>query len=219
MNKIIIALALLLISSPVFAESMQHRIDSIGFCILNANKINKRIIFPHSEPTKKQFIPKEVTKREIIIYGDTVQYAETDDEVAAMLSQKISNAEKSYDGQGRGTVGTLQVLISPKKYEMVGDKRAVDYMVHAGYNPLGLITFINKSCPQKKYDLISKHTLTSKRLGEVYEYILTKYPYFLQNNTYIDNIYYQNFLLNSIENRKRLEAKINNNSFEKVKYE
>ena len=45
-----------------------------------------------------------------------------------MLSQKISNAEKSYDGQGRGTIGTLQVLISPKKYEMVGDKRAVDYM-------------------------------------------------------------------------------------------
>ncbi len=219
MNKIIITLALLLISSPVFAGLMQHRIDMIGFGILNANKINKRMFFTYSEQEKKHIIPKEVTKREIIIYGDTIQYAETDDEIAAMLSQKISNAEKSYDGQGKGTIGTLQVLISPKKYEIIGDKRAVDYMVRAGYNPLGLITFINKSCPQKKYDIISKHYLTSKRLAEVYEYILIKYPYFLQNNTYLTNIYYQNFLLNSIENRKKLEAKLKSNSLEKVKYE
>lgn len=213
------ALILLLLSSPVFAETMQHRIDRIGFGILNANKINKRVIFTYSELDRKQLIPKEITKREIVIYGDTVQYAETDDEIAAMLSQKISNAYSSYDGLGKGTIGTLQVLIAPKKYEIIGDKRAVDYMVRAGYNPLGLITFINKSCPQKKYDIISKHYLTSKRLAEVYEYILIKYPYYLQNNTYISNIYYQNFLLNSIENRRKLEEKLNSDSYEKVKYE
>lgn len=218
MKRVIIALMFLLISTPVLAESMQHRIDSIGFGILNANKINKRIIFTYSELDKKQIVPKEITRREVIIYGDTVQYAETDDEIAAMLSQKISNAYKSYEGLGKGTIGSLQVLISPKKYEIVGDRLAVDYMVRAGYNPLGLITFINKSCPQKKYDLISKHYLTSKRLAEIYEYILVKYPYFLQNNTYVDNVYYQNFLLNSIENRKLLETKLKNNSYEKVKY-
>lgn len=220
-NKIITTLGLLLITSPVFAlESMQHRIDSIGFGILNANKINKRMIFTYDELDKKHIVPKEVTKREIIIYGDTVQYAETDDEVAAMLSQKISNAVKSYEGAGKGTIGSMQVLIAPKKYEMVSDKRSVDYMVRAGYNPLGLITFINKTCPQKKYDLISKHNLTSKRLDEIYAYILAKYPYFLQNNTYVDNIYYQNFLLNSIESRKLLETKLQNNNseqFEKPK--
>jgi len=219
MKRFLLIILAILISSPVFAESMQHKIDSIGFGILNANKINKRMIFTYSEPDKKYIFPKEVTRREVVIYGDNVQYADTDDEYAAMLSQKISNALQSFDGDFKGTIGTLQVMFAPKKYEMVGDKRAVDYMVRAGYNPLGLITFINKSCPQKKYDIISRHNLTSKRLAEVYEYILVKYPYFLQNNTYIDNIYYQNFLLNSIENRKLLQTKLKNKSFEKVKYE
>ena len=47
---------------------------------------------------------------------------------------------------------------------------------------------------------------------EVYEYIYEKYPSFLANNCYADNIYYQNFLLTSENNRKKLAEKIKTNS-------
>ena len=109
---------------------------------------------------------------------------------------------------------------APKKYELVFDKLAVDYMVKAGYNPIGLITFLNKSCPQARQDKFSTKNLTSKRLAYIYERIYTKYPSFLTNNSYQYNDYYQNFLLTSQENRKKLEEKLESGDLKQViKYE
>ena len=51
------------------------------------------------------------------------------------------------------------------------------------------------------------------------EYIYTKYPYYLANNTYINNEFYQRFLLTSQNNRRLLQEKIKNNSKENLKYE
>lgn len=199
--------------------TVQNQISNIGMKILNANKIEKRIVFTYSKEDKKYKGVPELTKRQIIIYDDTLKYAEYEDEVAAMLSRKISDTLKSFDGAWGGMVSAAQVKMAPKKYELVADKRAVDFMVKAGYNPLGLITFINKSCPQRRFDRFSNHNLTSKRLANIYEYIFTKYPYFLTNNTYLENPVYQNFLLNSVNNRKLLESKIRSKSSEKVNYE
>ena len=200
-------------------NSIQKRIDEIGFKVLNGNKIEKRVVFSYAKDSKLYKGVPEVTKRQIVIYDDAYRYTENDDEVAAMLSRKISDVVKSFDGAWGGFFDGAHVKMAPKKYEMVADKRAVDYMVNAGYNPIGLITYINKSCPQRRQDTISTNNLTSKRLAEIYEYIFVKYPYYLKNNTYLENEYYQNFLLTSIENRKKLEQKIKTNSREKVDYE
>ena len=135
------------------------------------------------------------------------------------IAREISKSAESYFGGFRGFVTSFQVKAAPKKYERLFDKRAVDYMVKAGYNPLGLITYLNKSQPQKRYDTISRHNLTSKRLSNIYEYIFVKYPYYLKYNEYIENEAYQNFLLTSIENRKKLHEKIKSGSDKAVKYE
>ena len=92
-------------------------------------------------------------------------------------------------------------------------------MVKAGFNPLGLITYINKTVPQKRHDLISNKNLASKRLAIVYEYIYTKYPYYLKNNEYINNKHYQNFLLTSQNNRRLLEEKMQSGSKKTLNYE
>ena len=93
-------------------------------------------------------------------------------------------------------------------------------MVKAGYNPLGLITYINKSFPQARQDRFSSTNLTSKRLAYIYERIYTQYPNFLINNTYINNENYQNFLLTSLENRKKVVEKSKNPNLNKgIKYE
>lgn len=206
---------------PAKENSIQTHIDNIGTKILNKNKINKRIIFTYNKQTKEKLIStdKRLLKRQIIVYDGLYQSTQNDDELAAMLSREISTVMKSYSGIWGGRLDSIQVTLGSKKFETVADKRAVDYMVNANYNPLALIIFINKTCPQKRSDRFSRHNLTSKRLARIYEYITYKYPEYLTNNELLNNQYYQNFLLTSIENRKKLEEKIKNNSAEELDYE
>ena len=228
MKNFILFLCILLASNVAFAadtleeqNAIQARIDKVGTDLLNYNKIPKRIVFTYSPKTKKALLStdKALTKRQVIVYDGLYQHIQTDDELAAMLAREISTAVKSYSGIWGGTLDSVQVVLGSKKFETVADKRAVDYMVNAGYNPLALIVFINKTCPQKRFDRFSRHNLTSKRLARIYEYITYKYPQYLENNDYVNNQYYQNFLLNSILNRRKLEEKIKNQSTEELKYE
>ena len=43
--------------------------------------------------------------------------------------------------------------LNSKKYEEKADKRAVDYMVKAGYNPVAYITVGNKIFNRERYDI------------------------------------------------------------------
>ena len=231
MKKFILTiLCLLFIISGAFAvteeeivqeQSIQYRINNTGIRILNANKIDGRIIFVYDKDAKDSLLKMDttVTSRQIVMFKEYYKHIEDENELAAYLAREISNASRTFDGIGNGWLTALQIKAAPKKFELVADKRAVDYMVKAGYNPLALITFINKAYPQHYQDLISNKNLTSKRLAHIYEYIYTKYPYFLADNEYLNNPDYQNFLLTSINNRKLLEEKIKNGSKEKLKYE
>lgn len=202
-------------------QTIQERINDVAFKILNANKIDKRIIFVYDDAAKKSLLKslEDVTKRQIVLYEEDIQFIANDDELAGFLARGISMALKSYGGIWNGSLSSVQVKLAPKIYEIYADKRAVDFMVKAGYDPIGLITYINKAFPQKRFDKLSHSNLTSRRLAIIYEYIYTKYPYFLQNNKYLETDSYQNFLLNSQYNRKLLENKIKNNSHEDLKYE
>ncbi len=202
-------------------NTIQTRIDEIGANLLNANKIQKRVVFAYDEKAKKRSlnIYDELTKRQVIIYGDLYKSIDDDNELAGMLAREISLIVKSYNGMWGGRIDAIQVGLSSKKFEVVADKRAVDYMVNAGYNPLGLITFINKTCPQKRSDKIARHNLTSKRLAIIYEYITYKYPSYLESDEYENNKYYQNFLLTSLSNRVKLKEKMRTKSTKAIKYE
>lgn len=204
-------------------QAIQTRIDNCGAKILNANRIAHPVIFAYDDKDgalmKKIKSNTALTSRQIIVYGSMYQFIQNDDELAAFLSRGIVLAVRSYDGAFSGWLRSLQIKAAPKKYEIVADKMAVDYMVKAGYDPVALITFIQKTSPQKRYDTISTRNLTSKRLAIIYEYIYTKYPYYLLHNKYLHDDNYQNFLLNSKENRKLFEQKIRTKSTERLKYE
>ena len=202
-------------------NSIQTRIDNIGADLLNMNKITKRVVFAYNDKDKKRMLDiyDELTKRQVVIYGDKYKFVESDDELAAMLGYEIALILKSYSGMWGGRIDSIQVWVSPKKFEVASDKRAVDFMVKAGYNPLGLITYIQKTCPQKRTDKIGRSNLTSKRLAIIYEYITYKYPKYLDSIEYKNNKYYQNFLLTSLSNRSKLQEKIKTNSTKAIKYE
>ena len=190
-------------------NSIQKRINNVGTKILNSNKLEKRVTFVYDENGKKSLLKedKAITKRQVVVFGEAYKNIETDDELAAYIAREIPAAIRSYKGLGDGWLSSIKMKAAPKKYELVFDKLAVDYMVKACYNPLGLITFINKTCPQARQDKLSGSNLTSKRLAYIYERIYTQYPTYLVKNTYINNEYYQNFLLTSQENRKKVAEK------------
>lgn len=228
-KTLILILTIIISTQSIFAndkelqkiQSIQERIDNCAYKILNSNKIEKRIVFIYSENEKKSILESNsgLTKREVIIYNNKYKFISNSDELAAYISREIAISGRAFDGIGNGFLRSLQIKASPKKFEIVADKKSVDYMVNAGYNPVGLITFIHKTSPQRRQDKISNHNLTSKRLAIIYEYIYTKYPYFLKENPYLYTDVYQNFLLSSINNRKKLEEKIKTNSKRKLNYE
>ena len=201
--------------------SIQNLIDSIAYDMLNVAQIKQRMIFTYDKESKKKLLKcnESLTKREILIYGDAIQKIADKNELAALIAREIVKADSSYWGYFKGYIGSAQVRFAPKKYEIYFDSAAVDLMVKAGYNPVGMITFLHKVYPQRRTDFISTSNLTSKRVMYVYEYIYKTYPEFLVNNAYRENKYYQNFLLTSTENRAKFYEKMRTHSDEKIKYE
>lgn len=196
-------------------------LNRVGFRLLNANGLEKRVVFVY-DPKREINAGAQVgtfTTRYVKVYRGALMECDSDDELAGLLGHEISHIMDSYDGIFRGSFIGLAYFFSPRKYEYKSDKRAIDYMVKAGYNPLGYLVLMTKMMGQHRYDsLFTTHPLATRRAAEVYEYIYKKYPYFLANNEYKDNIYYQNFLLTSTVNRRRLQTNIQNCSNRKTRY-
>ena len=128
-------------------QTVQTRINHCAMKILNANEINKPVVFVYDNREKevKLKIDKTLTKRQVIVYRDDYKFLEDKNELAAYLARQIVFAARSYDGIFNGALRSLQMKAAPKKFEIVADKIAVDYMVKAGYNPIALITYIQKT--------------------------------------------------------------------------
>lgn len=227
MKKIFLGILVsIIVCSTAFAwdvkteAQLQERMNVVGFNILNSNRIEQRLIFNviNRVYTRDKWADVSSVNRTVWIKPSILPYIDSDDELAGILSHQISHGVDTYEGALRGYISILNYWVAPNKYDLKADKRAVDYMVNAGYNPLGYIVILNKIGQQYRYDIFSNHTLISRRMMLIYEYIFTKYPSILADNEYKDNIYYQNFLLTSRNNRKMLQEKIESGSKKKLKY-
>ena len=214
------------VAKPSFAwdvkttDELQQRMNEVGFKILNTNRIEKRFMFMAINRVYTRDIWTDVSSVNRIVWVKPVvlPYIDDDNELAAILSHSLAHGIDTYEGVFRGYISILNYWVSPNKYDLKADKTAVDFMVNAGYNPLALITILNKIGKQYRYDIFSNHTLASRRMMLIYEYIYTKYPSILVENEYKDNIYYQNFLLTSRNNRMKLLEKVKSGSTKKVNY-
>lgn len=230
MKKVLISLVsiMLLSSIPAFADTnpakiekayaRQELVSQIGFRLLNSSRIKERMVFQYVNKDTINAVT-HYSGRRIIIYGGIMNYTTDEDMVAAILAHEISHGIDYSHGIFRGAFSFLPSAFTPRKYEKKADKRAIDFMVNAGYNPVAMIVMMNKVFAQDRYEFMSTHPLASRRMAYVYEYIYYKYPEFLKNNKYIDDVYYQNFLLNSQDNRRKLKAKIDSHSKGNVNYD
>lgn len=106
-------------------------------------------------------------------------YMDNDDEMAAVLSHEIAHAMLGYEG----FLKLVAMGANSKKYEYQADLNGIDYMVKAGYNPIAMMTAVNKISAEPLWDwgFLSTHPKGSKRLLAMYKYIYTKYPQYLHS--------------------------------------
>lgn len=204
--------------APVFAEEVnfdkvikyQKKVMEVGFRILNANQIEKRMTFCYKTNNVVNASANSVSKS-ILVYKGILPFFDDDNELAAILSHEIAHGLDFHAGFWRQTA----MSFNPVKYEKKADMKAVDLMVNAGYNPVALIIILNKITDEpKKFDIFMgsrpyTHPIGSDRLTYVYEYIYAKYPAYLADNDYKTNLYYQNFLLTSKKERELIRQKYN----------
>ncbi|HIZ29462.1 MAG TPA: M48 family metallopeptidase [Candidatus Adamsella sp.] len=182
----------------------QKKIMEMGFRILNANRIDKRMTFSY-DTNKDVNAYTYGGAKNIVICKGLLPYFDDDNELAAILSHEIAHGMDYHDGFFK----SVAMGFAPKKYEEKADKQAVDYMVTAGYNPVALIIVLNKISGEKKgiSSWFSTHPAGSRRLVLIYEYIYKKYPGYLVDNDYRRNLYYQNFLLISKDDREKIRER------------
>jgi len=227
LKKVFLILSIFMLCIPTYASwdvkttpELQERMNEVGFRLLNSSRIEQRLTFQAVNRVYTRDIWSDVSSINRIVWVKPciISYIDNDDELAGVLAHSIAHGVDTYRGGLRGYVSILNYWVAPNKYDLKADKLAVDYMVNAGYNPLALIAIYNKIGKQYRYDILSNHTLMSRRMMIIYEYIYTKYPSMLVNNKYRNNLYYQNFLLTSRKNRMKLLDKIENKSTKKINY-
>ncbi len=204
----LIALFLFFTINPIIAKDfctsenvyIQQKINETGFRLLNSANYNKRITF-YLVPQNK--VKTRINKRtnRIYLYQGTLKYIEDSNELAAVLSLDIA---KLMDYKA-GFFRQFSISFSPRKYEIKADKKAVDLMAKAGYNPIALINFINKTAEEPNwFEHNIMHHKGKERATYIYQYIYEKYPAYIANNSYLKDSEYQNFLRITPKARKKV---------------
>lgn len=179
---------------------IQQEINQTGFNLLNSSNYHKRITF-YLVPQNK--VKTKINKRtnRIYVYKGTLTYIEDPNELAALLSLDIA---KLMDYKA-GFFRQFSISFSPRKYEIKGDKKAVDLMAKAGYNPVALINLMNKTAEEPNwFEHNIMHHKGKERATYIYQYIYEKYPVYIANNTYLKEYEYQNFLRVTPKARKKV---------------
>ena len=179
----------------------QKKVMQIGFRILNENQIEKRMTFYYAA---KQSVNAAtyLKSKQIVVYKGIIPFMDTDDEIAAILSHEIAHGIEAH----KGFWNRIAIRRASKTFEYDADRTGIDLMVNAGYNPLAMIIILNKIAEEPNwFERSSSHPDGSERLISAYSYIYAKYPEFLIENKYKNNIYYQNFLLTTKAQRKALK--------------
>ena len=206
MKKILIITFILILNIAYGASvdwdsaSALNRVNTIGTKILKANNINHNIEFKVSNEDAVNAYAN--IDKEIYVYKGLLQYVETDDELAGVIShemghiinghcakQTVLNAAIATIGglfKTKTTAGTVtnvvtQNLASSKisrSDEFEADLTGVDLMTRAGYNPLGMVSLLSK-ISQSYIDILQSHPSGEKRILNAYDYINYNYPSYI----------------------------------------
>lgn len=204
MKKILISLFILFLGLQVSAatatfdkNAAQKRLNNIAYVLIKKNNLPSGI-------TVKVEINDEANayatiNKEVYVYSGMFNVATTDEELAAIMAHEIGHILNGHNAkqtilnsvinsvansvavdstaQAVGVIAAQELSTSKlsRKDELEADITAVDLLHNAGYNPLSMISVLNKICGNY-IDIVSTHPTGEKRLQNVYDYIDYNYP-------------------------------------------
>lgn len=197
MKKILLAtLAMLVIGVQSFAATTnwdstaaQKRINNIGAVIISKNALPNGISFKVSSETEVNAY--STINKEVYVYKGLLQHVDTDEELAAVIAHEIGHIVNGHCAKQSiltTAVYTVSDTLMPnssvakdlgkdlavsklsRKDEFEADLTGVDLLQKAGYNPLAMISVLNKICGNY-IDVLQTHPSGEKRLMNVYDYV------------------------------------------------
>lgn len=171
------------------------RVNTIGSKILKANSLPQGITFKVSDDESINAYAN--INKEVYVYRGLLEYVSNDEELAAVIAHEIGHIVNSHSAKqtivnsviSSISTNTTNTVVSnsveaakqlssmkfSRQDELEADLTAVDLLQKAGYNPLALISVLNKICGNY-VDLISTHPSGEKRLMNIYDYADYNYP-------------------------------------------
>ncbi len=219
-------------------EASLKRVNTIGQKILTSNKLPTQITFKVSEVDEINAYAN--ANNEIYVYKGLLQYVQDDTELAAVISHEIGHIVSAHSAKksiystminyGASQVtgvnatktaeiaGDLTKLKMSRKYEYQADMAAVDLLIGAGYNPLAMISVLNKICGNYM-DIIETHPSGDKRTLNIYDYLSYNYPATI-TKTYTSDSYksFVNYVTPIVAERKTTPSKMKKYEKTQAKY-
>ena len=174
------------------SETALKRVNTIGSKLLKANNVNYPIEFKVSE--EEDINAYANIDKEIYVYKGLLEYVDNDEELAGVIGHEMGHiinghcAKQGVLNTGIAVVASMvttnetasavgQTLAANKisrNDEFEADITGVDLMVKAGYNPLAMVSLLNK-ISGNYIDILQTHPSGEKRILNVYNY--TEYNY------------------------------------------
>lgn len=201
MKKILLIFSILLINFSFATDwnstAALNRVNTIGQKILKANNINYPIQFKVSNEADINAYAN--IDKEIYVYKGLLEYTSDDNELAGVISHEMGHiinghcAKQGVLNTGVATIsnvvfqseaarGISETLVSSKlsrNDEFEADITGADLMKKAGYNPLAMVSLLNK-ITDSYMDILSSHPSGEKRLLNVYNYVEYNYPNYIK---------------------------------------
>jgi len=173
-------------------------VNSIGQNILKKNNLPATIKFLVAEEDHINAYAN--IKDEVYVYSGLLKVVENEDELAGVISHEVGHivnahvkkqsvlhliigpitssvkyiSDKLWINKLAEMLGVLALTKVSRNAEYEADITGADLMVNTGYNPLGLISLLNK-ISENHLDIISTHPSADKRLVYLYNYINYNY--------------------------------------------
>ena len=189
-------------TTTVDVTSIQKRLNNIAYVLVKNNGLPSGISIKVID--NKEANAYSTINKEIYVYTGLLQYATTDEELAAVIAHEMGHIINGHcakqtivnsvissvlgsvtadtTAKAVGVAATEQLSESKmsRKDEFEADLTAVDLLVAAKYNPLSLISVLNK-ITGNYIDLVSSHPSGEKRLMNAYDYMAYNYPSAIKN--------------------------------------
>ena len=204
-----------------------QRVNTIGKKLIVANGIGQNITFKVSDQADINAYAN--INKEVYVYKGLLQYVTDDQELAAVISHELGHILNGHCAKqgvlntgvnilacaaakkvGNVAAGVGQQLVSSKmsrKDEFEADITGVDIMTKAGYNPLAMISVLNKICGNY-VDILQSHPSGEKRLLNIYNYVEYNYPAKLKSGFKSDSYTKALTMLNPTIQKRKASASL-----------